>query len=211
MTITPQMDGVPLILNDRLYRTPNGDSLYVDVLRFYLTSVQLVGNAKTRRFVEKDSYHLFDAKETGGHTIALNNVPAGRYDSLCFFVGTDSLTNVSGAMGGDLDPTKGMYWAWNSGYINVKLEGRSKSCKTRHNVFEFHIGGYMPPHQTVRRVVLPLKKIAIRENGTTNVRLVVDLEKFFSQIRLAETNMVMIPSKQAAQLADWFTTVFKLE
>lgn len=209
ITIIPKFDGAPLILNNQQYRTQNGDSIYIDLLRFYLSSVQVQGGNNTR-FIEQDSYHLFDAEETGSHTIILNNVPAGRYDSLCFFVGTDSLTNVSGAMGGDLDPTKGMYWAWNSGYINVKLEGRSNACKTRHNVFEFHIGGYMPPHQTVRRVVLPLKKIEIRENETTNVRLIVDLEKFFSRIQLAETNSMMIPSKQATQLAEWFTGTFML-
>jgi hypothetical protein len=209
ITIIPQFDGASLILNNQQYRTQNGDSLYIDLLRFYLSAIKMQGK-NNACFVEQDSYHLFDAEEPGSHTMILNNVPAGRYDSLCFFVGTDSLTNVSGVMGGDLDPTKGMYWAWNSGYINVKLEGRSKSCQTRHNVFEFHIGGYMPPHQTVRRVVLPLKPLEIKGSEVTSVRLIVDLGKFFSQIRLAETNSLMIPSKQATQLADWFTGTFML-
>jgi hypothetical protein len=35
-----------------------------------------------------------------------------KYDQIQFQLGIDSLTNVSGAMGGDLDPTKGMYWTW---------------------------------------------------------------------------------------------------
>jgi len=43
----------------------------------------------------------------------------------------DSLANVSGAMSNDLDATKGMYWSWQSGFINLKIEGKSASCKTR--------------------------------------------------------------------------------
>ena len=63
-----------------------------------------------------------------------SNIP---FSKLKFQLGIDSLTNVSGAMGGDLDPTKGMYWTWQSGYINMKIEGKSNSCKTRKNQFQF--------------------------------------------------------------------------
>ena len=57
-----------------------------------------------------------------------------------FQIGIDSLTNVSGDLDGDLDPALGMYWAWNSGYINMKLEGKSSSCKSVKKEFQFHIG-----------------------------------------------------------------------
>ncbi len=209
ITIAPQFAGQPLVLADRLYGTPAGDSLYVDLLRFYLTALQLEGEGSDYR--EQDSYHLVDAEDSSSQTIVLQHVPAGRYATLRFTVGTDSLTNVSGAMGGDLDPTRGMYWAWNTGYINVKLEGRSNACPTLHHAFEFHIGGYMPPNQTARRLVLPLNKLAIRENKTTSIRVIADLAQFFGPVQLATTNQVMIPSRIAAQLADYFQRVFTVE
>ena len=38
--------------------------------------------------------------------------------SIKFLVGTDSTLNTAGILEADLDPVKGMYWAWNTGYIN---------------------------------------------------------------------------------------------
>ena len=206
LSINPQFAGQPLVLGEQLYYTSRGDSLYVDVFRYYLSSVQLLG--KPVDYQEDNTCHLVDAEDSSSQTIVLKNVPAGRYASLVFYVGTDSLANVSGAMGGDLDPTLGMYWAWNSGYINVKIEGRSNACNTLHHAFTFHIGGYMPPHQTLRRVELPLNKLKIRAGETTSVRVNADLEQFFSSIELKNRNQLMIPGKEAARLADGFTEVF---
>ncbi len=210
ITLVPLVDGKPLILENRLYHIQNGDSLYVDMLRFYLSTLRLKGKNGVV-FSEKDSYHLIDAGEDGNCLIALENIPIGVYDTFFFNVGTDSLTNVSGAMGGDLDPTRGMYWAWNTGYVNVKIEGRSNTCNTLHHAFTFHLGGYMPPHQTVRKVELPLQNLRIGENATTDLRIAADLGRFFSRLQLAQTNSVMLPSKQAAQLADYFSGIFSPE
>lgn len=210
ITFQLQMHGKPLALADSCYLTSSGDRIFIDQFRFYVSALELQSK-NTGAFRESDSYHLVDAEEIPSQTLILKNVPAGGYESLFFYVGTDSLINVSGAMGGDLDPTKGMYWAWNSGYINFKIEGRSNSCKTLHSAFEFHVGGYLPPNQTLRQVVLPLKNLFVAEQGRASVLVQVDLAKFFSQIRLETTNQVMIPSKTATQLADYFTTVFSTQ
>ncbi len=209
ITVLPQFSGMPLELSDQLYRSATSDSLYIDILRFYLSAVQLQG--ATSAYSEQESYHLVDAEEDGSRKIVLKDIPTGRYTALEFNVGTDSLTNVSGALGGALDPTLGMYWAWNTGYINVKIEGRSEACPTRHNAFEFHIGGYLSPHPTVRRVRLPLKNVVVRKNKTTSIWLKVDVAPLFGQIKLASTNQVMIPGETAARLADYFQAGFEVE
>ncbi len=200
-----QFSGKTLELGKQLYHSPTGDSLYLDALRFYVSGIQLKG--KNGAYAEKESYHLLDAEQAASLSIALKNVPPGRFDSLVFWVGTDSLINVSGAMGGDLDPTLGMYWAWNSGYINLKLEGRSNSCNNRYHSFEFHIGGYMPPHQTVRRVALPINHWPVLGNS---MDIQVELSKFFANFNLNTFNQVMIPSAKAAQMADFFKGVFSV-
>ncbi|MFN4989972.1 MAG: MbnP family protein, partial [Ignavibacteria bacterium] len=41
-------------------------------------------------------------------------------DSLCF--GLDSIDNVNTSFEGALDPIHGMFWTWNSGYVNCKIE-----------------------------------------------------------------------------------------
>lgn len=40
-------------------------------------------------------------------------------------------------MDGDLDPLNGMYWAWNSGYINMKIEGITPKCQDATIYFNF--------------------------------------------------------------------------
>ena len=79
--------------------------------------------------------------------------------SISFCIGIDSLASVSGALSGDLDPSNGMYWAWQSGYINMKIEGTSSSCKTRKNSFNFHIGGYLKPYNAIKKIEIPINKI----------------------------------------------------
>lgn len=207
LSFSHEFNGQALVVGNQLYALPEGDSLSLDVVRYYITHVTLLGK---QVYHESDSYHLIDAEEPVSQQIMLRGVPVGRYDSLSFYVGTDSLANVSGAMGNDLDPSLGMYWAWNSGYINVKLEGRSKACPTRRNAFEFHLGGYLPPHQTLRKVVLPLKKLSVRPDVESVVTVHAELSQFFRRISLQKTNQVMIPGKLAAELATFYQSVFAL-
>jgi len=96
-----------------------------------------------------------------------------------------------------------MYWAWQSGYINMKIEGNSNSCKTRKNAFHFHIGGYLQPNYAMRKIVLYPK--------SENFDIVMDLSKLFDHIHLSETNSIMIPGKEAMKLADLTTTVFSVK
>lgn len=65
-------------------------------------------------------YHLVDAEDTASWTVTTT-----RSAQAYFLLGVDSLTNVSGAFGG-ASTIKGMYWAWNSGYINLKLKGAAR-------------------------------------------------------------------------------------
>lgn len=94
------------------------------------------------------------------------SIPEGLgYDAFRFNPGIDSLENVSGAFGGDLDPTKGMYWAWHSGDINFKLEGHSAGCGSRDNAFQLRLGGYQAPHaslQTIHLAVAQGPRLPIR-------------------------------------------------
>jgi hypothetical protein len=123
---------------------------------------------------------------------------------IIFSVGVDSLASVSGALSGDLDPAKGMYWAWQSGYINMKIEGKSASCKTRKNQFQFHLGGYLKPYNALRTIALETK-------NTHTINVAVDLANFFSEVSLSQINSVMIQGKRAMQLADTSVKMFTVE
>jgi hypothetical protein len=204
--INPVFGNKKLIPGKTTFINAAGDTLSIELFRFYLSSFKLVFENGTE-FVETNSYHLIDIIDSTHPTITIKNIPAGKIQKVEFSIGVDSTKCVAGALEGDLDPVNGMYWSWNSGYINAKIEGKSKSCKTFQNAFEFHIGGYLPQENSLRKVTLPLK------NSIASGKLVLNAnaEAWFSNIKLSETNSIVIPGKAAMKMADNYSKMFSLE
>ena len=191
----------PLELN-KYYISKNQDTLQINLLKFYISKIQIQYSDKTIDS-QTNSYHLIDIENPNSCKIPIEKITDKTISKVSFSIGVDSTASISGALEGDLDPTKGMYWAWQSGYINMKLEGKSSSCKTRKNEFQFHIGGYMKPNYAMRKVVLEPKK----SNSTVEIN--VDVAALFSQLELSKINSVMVPGNQAMQIADYSVTMFK--
>jgi len=207
--IVPVFNGKPLQLSKQYYVNEHGDTLYIDVFRFYITNISFTCN---RNAINKNS-HLFDVADSSTYDFLLKKIPPGHYDGLQFTIGVDSIDNTSGANEGDLDPVKGMYWAWNSGYIMAKLEGHSKVCKTLHQAFEFHIGGYMPPNNTARPVLLKLPaSFAILEHDIPCITLKVDIAAWFSgNLDISKINYIVTPGKEANEMADKYVKMISVD
>lgn len=182
---------------DTTYLLHSGIEVKIETLRFYISNLEIYKNGAVV-WKEKDSHHLLDAATPESLKFP---VPIDKGDKLVFLLGTDSVTNVSGAMGGALDPSNGMYWAWNSGYINFKLEGTSSVCVTRNNGFEFHLGGYTREHATVQQIELLI----------TGNEILVDLKAFLSQVSLAEQNKIMSPGTEAVLLSQKAASIFRFK
>lgn len=180
-------------LNDTTSFFSKKDSIEISSIRFYCSNIQFLKDGK-KIWEEKSSYYLIDIAKDNSCKLNLSVPQNISYDEVKFNLGIDSLTNEMGAMGGDLDPTKGMYWAWNSGYINFKLEGKSSKCKTRNNEFKFHIGGYLFPYNALQVIKLPV-------NNATNITVDLDVTKFLASINLTEVNHIMSPSAKAMVMA----------
>jgi hypothetical protein len=200
--LQPNFGGKPLVLSTHTYVSSQGDTLSIDRMRFYLSAFVLeMENGE--KYSEPNSFHLIDAEESSSYSFVLKNVPAGKIVSMSFNIGIDSITSVSGAMGGDLDPVKGMYWAWNSGYINAKLEGRCRSFNGKKSEpFEFHIGGYMQPHYAIRSVTMN-----VREQLNT-ISLLPDIATWFNGWNKQQEKSIMIPGRAAMRVADRYSKMF---
>jgi hypothetical protein len=183
------------------------DTLQINLLKFYLSGIEIEYSDKTT-FIEKNSYHLIDIENPKSLQIPICKKNGKVISKIKFKIGVDSLSSVSGAMSGDLELQNGMYWAWHSGYINIKIEGKSSSCKTRKNEFQFHIGGYQKPNYALRNVEIPILKAQIPND---DLQLNVAIEKLFSEISLKETNSIMIPGKKAMEIADLLQQIFSIE
>ncbi len=200
--LNAKWSGNPFKLNTS-YISKNKDTLKITQLKFYVSDFQVLFEDKTT-FTDKTS-HLIDFEKPNSTIFPISKNNKKKIIGVNFFIGVDSLASVSGALPGDLDPSNGMYWAWQSGYINMKIEGTSSSCKTRKNSFNFHIGGYLQPYYALRKIEIPINKLQ------NQVNLTLDLEKFFSEINLKETNSIMIPGSKAMELADLSVKMFYIE
>lgn len=196
--------GDKAITEDTWFVTKNGDSIQFDNIRFYLSNIYFK-TIDNQIFMASQKAYLIDIFEPETRNINTSNIDFKQCKTIHFNIGIDSLTNVSGALGGDLDPQKGMYWAWQSGYINLKIEGKSPQCPNRKQAFHFHIGGYLQPFYAMQSITLALK------NGDTEgCILKVDFSKFFENIRIATTNSIMIPCHEAMQLAEESVKMFSI-
>jgi len=177
---------------DSTYQLSATDSVQITALRFYISNIELMHQNKS---VWKDpmQFHLMDAFNE--KTLSVNIPSNISYTKLKFNLGIDSATNVSGALGGDLDPTKGMYWTWQSGYINFKLEGTSNICKTRHNEFQFHLGGYQYPNNN-------LQTVFVDAVSKQNIEVGIDIQKIINQINLAQQHHIMSPGQEANEFSE---------
>ncbi len=170
------------------------------VIKYYLSNFHLLQNEEVI-WTEENSHHLINVEDKESEYIHLNIPAKLNYDAIQFDLGIDSLTNVSGAMGGDLDPTKGMYWTWNSGYINFKLEGHSPLCTSRKNAFQYHLGGYLPPFQSIQTIQLKI-------NQAEPIHIQLAIDKFLEEIDLSQAHSIMSPSKEAKKLSQAAAQIF---
>ncbi len=179
----------PLELSE--YHTFNGgkDSIQFTSLKLYIGQISLINEETTSVY---STPHLLDL--SAPESLTFNIDSQARFNAIEIQLGVDSLTNVSGAMGGDLDPLLGMYWTWQSGYINLKIEGNSNLCSSNNQTFQFHIGGYQFPNNA-------LQKVRFEKISTADVILALPLDKVLQNFDLQNTNSVMSPSKKAVEFS----------
>lgn len=202
LRVEPVFGSEKLTLETRAYPTATNGPVTITTCRFYLSALRLTYTDGST-YAEPASYHLIDAEDSTTFTLIIEKAPAKPLKRLTFCVGVDSAANVAGAQGGDLEPGRGMYWAWHSGYINAKLEGRSPVCRTPRQEFEFHIGGFQKPYASLRPVTL-----AVPAAGPVHIQ--ADVSRWLSQLKLAETASVLVPGPPALAVAAGYATMFRL-
>ena len=154
------------------YQNELGQSFTVTKFRYYIGNIHL--KKVNGDEVAMSDYYLVNEDEETSKKITLN-LPEGEYGSISFIIGVDSLHNCSGAQAGALDPVNAMFWAWNTGYIFLKLEGKSPASKSPGNIFEYHIGGYKQPANCIRAANLSfIQPLIITNASAKELHLKVD-------------------------------------
>ncbi len=193
----------PLVINDRKYITKTNDTVTITKMKFYLSNFELELEDGTK-YNESNSFHLIDIEALSTLEFKLKDVPDLKIKKIKFCIGIDSLNNVSEKFDADLDPALCMYWAWNTGYINMKLEGKSSSCTNMKKEFQFHIGGYLPEQNAIQEIEMILPQ----NNKLISINL--ELSKWLDSISLKEINSIMIPGEKAIAMSNKYKNMFQI-
>lgn len=194
------LNNSPFIFNRNI---PFEDSfIRVEVFKMYISNIVFTYHDGST-YNEKDSYHLIDLVNSKNDKLFISDSKK-RIKQLSFDIGIDSATNYQGAKSGELDPLNGMYWTWQSGYINFKIEGSSPLGSSSKNNFAFHIGGFQYPFNAIQHVVL-------QENSASDILVAIKLDDFFRSVRLDEITNVMSPGRKAMFIAEKFKHVFEIK
>lgn len=164
-------------------------------IKFYLATSNLHQGGHS------DSYQFFliDAADEESCFLTLPMELQERKD-VRLALGIDSIIQYAGVQGGVLDPRKGMYWAWNSGYIFFKLEADYHSEKLE-QLGRWHLGGFRSPY--IAQSVVQLKPIM---SGSI---LVLDLKPFLEYCVSHSIYEVMSPGPIAVELTQLLSTLFQ--
>ncbi|TDE11580.1 MbnP family protein [Dyadobacter psychrotolerans] len=218
-----------LVLNGPSNVNSTGEDFVITKFNYFISNIKLTRANGTSYVVPQDSsYFLIMEENKESQFVKLKNVPVGDYTGVEFMVGVDSARSVSPVekRKGVLDPggsmEDGMYWAWNSGYIFMKLEGTSPAATSANSKFYYHIGlfgGYQTRTVNNTRVVkidFAGQKATVSAEEIPEVHLLVDVLKIFdgpaTRLSIAKYSSVMsqLPEK-SQEIANNYSKMFSLD
>lgn len=200
-----------LVLDTKWYTNHLGDSFQISKFNYYVSNIKLTGGSN---YSEPESYHLVEESKGSSQMFTISNVPNGTYTGISFMIGVDSLRNVSGAQTGALDPANGMFWSWNTGYIQLKMEGKAPKSTATDKALKFHIGGFSGSNNTIRTVTLTFPQPITINGSSYHVHMEANAAKMFgmpSPIDFSAINTVHMPGANAVKIADNYAGMFSVK
>ena len=193
-----------IIAPDSIYHNASSEPYSVSKLKYYISNISL----------KKKAQNVFLINAFDNNSIQLN-LTKGRYDTISFLLGVDSIQHTSGAQSGALDPLNDMFWTWNSGYVTFKLEGSSDSSNADLHRIEHHIGGYKGKYRTMRKIALALPQTLFVKNKEQHTIVIeMNLDKYWNganNISIKDTPVVVVAGSLAAQSAANFSQLFSIK
>jgi len=203
--------GVPMQLNKK-YKNPFSEIFEISRFRFYTGKMVTIYSDAGIKTNLSNAYHLIDFSDSASTLIELR-VKEGSCKEIQFQLGIDSTDQNQGAQSGVLDPVKGMFWTWNSGYQSFKIEGVSPASDQPAHMMAYHIGGYRYPYSTVWKIKLSADKIIrISKMNKTMVEIPIELDNFFDgphPLHIKEIPDCTTPGELARKISENFISSFK--
>jgi hypothetical protein len=209
-----QYDSVDLKFDTVTYENFFKEAFTVKAFKFYIHDIELINTDSNKVFrIGRDKYYLINFADSASAILKLAVLPY-KYNRIAFTLGVDSARNVSGAQTDALDPAKGMFWTWNTGYIMAKLEGTSPVSTAPSHMFEYHIGGFTEAESVIKKITLLFpfgENVDMQPGNTTEINVTADAYDWFNNphdIRINTTPAVMTPGTLAQQVAENYSKMF---
>ncbi|MEI8109656.1 MAG: MbnP family protein [Chitinophagia bacterium] len=196
-------------LIDSTYVNALGEPFSIDKCLFYLSNFEWKSTSGKWSKIP-NSYYLVNIADSSSLQIQLP-LQTLAIKGLRFMIGVDSAKNISGIQQGVLDPARGMFWTWNTGYVMAKLEGISAVSIMPGKKFTYHIGGFSGEQNVTKMVELILD---INTSKQQKLFIQADLLKWFNgenPLSIAANPICHVPGKLAKQIANNYQFQFRIK
>lgn len=209
------VDDKPLVLKTGVYTNAHGDTFSVNSYKYFITNIILTIDGK--QYVQPESYFLID--QAGNRSAVIDSIPLlGQCTQISFWLGVDSARNVRGAQTGALDPAglaQGMFWDWNQGYIQAKMEGTSPQSGSGAKGVDFHLGGYVGRNAALRGFTFGLNQQASIQKGKQPVvHVKANLAEWFRTpiiVDFSQKFLIMSIGTDSRIIADNYADMFTID
>jgi hypothetical protein len=184
--------------------------------KFYVHNFEMINTDSGKVFkLANDKYYLVDFADSASTEIKIAVLPYV-YNRISFTIGVDSAQNVSGAQTDALDPAKGMFWTWTTGYIMAKLEGTSPKS-SQSGKFEYHIGGFSGADNAIKKIELLYpyaQNLDLKPGKSSEMFITCDANDWFYNpwdIKIAVNPVITTPGPLATQVAGNYMKMFTVD
>ena len=190
------------------YTNALGEKFSIDKCLFYLSNFA-VQSSSGKWYPIRDSYFLVNISDSSSLQIRF---PINFTDivNIRFLLGIDSAKNVNGIQSGVLDPARGMFWTWNTGYVMAKMEGTSAVSPMPGKKFTYHVGGFAAEQNVVKSIQLAVDKKSIAQH---RLSVQADLLRWFNgntPLSIAAHPTCHMPGLLANQIANNYQFQFRV-
>jgi endonuclease/exonuclease/phosphatase family metal-dependent hydrolase len=174
--------------------------LHVETLKCYVGHIELLDMNKQIIGRDSVSYRLIDFKNSNSLNFSINsNLSYASYIRLT--LGVDSTTNAAGVHCCALDPANGMYWSWQSGYIQFKLEGKEKDG----TALNLHLGGFSNAYMSSITDDIPILRMVTGgpvlppDRRSQEVTIHLKLDSFMELVHANKEYSLMSPNNHVQE------------
>lgn len=171
-TITYNIDGQPLLYDTLLYQNEAGNNYGINKLNYYLSGFRFK-KANGTVYNSAEMFYI-EAFTPATNQFTFNELPSGDYTQLSFYVGLDSVHNLTDALPATLENIN-MAWPdmMGGGYHFMKLEGHAQDSAGTYG-FAMHLG------KNANLVSITLNKaFSIADGQSSSLQLHMNINEWF--------------------------------